>query len=384
MVLLGEILKLDRREVSLEPDNVYRTAGIYSFGRGLFERERIRGSDTSYPVLYRLEFNHFVISRLNGWEGAVDVVTADLVGCHVSNEYPTFSVDESRALPSYMAWIARWPGFWERLTPRGSMVRRKRVHLPTMMQIEVPLPTIGEQQRIVDELDRLHYVRAGAETHLKQATSLSDALSGAAVASLLDRGVLQRWPIRSLADVAEVNPRPERLQPSNSIAFVPMAAVDAATGLVVNPELRAAGDVGPGYKQFRRGDVIFARITPCMQNGKSAIFEGPTDFGYGSTEFHVLRPGPELTATWLHRVVRTSGFRSAAAERFSGTAGQQRVPADFMRTVGIPVPPPATQKSAVLAIDRIHRASLGLTERRRKQRLLLAALEPSALNHVFA
>jgi len=164
---------------------------------------------------------------------------------------------------------------------------------------------------------------------------------------------------------------------------VPMAAVDTVTGTVANPDTRAAGDIGSGYKQFAIGDVIFARITPCMQNGKCAVFEGPHEYGYGSTEFHVVRAGQEVDPRWLHRVMRSSGFRRQAAERFKGTAGQQRVPADFLNAVLIPVPPLEDQGEAIRELDRIESSGLQLASTRAEADRLIAAIGPSALNQAF-
>src|SRR5690606_3196285 len=102
----------------------------------------------------------------------------------------------------------------------------------------------------------------------------------AAEEKILDRGVASGWGCRPLGEVAEVNPRTKRPETGERVAFVPMAAVNGITGEIENPEYAAASSIGSGYKMFRRGDVIFARITPCMQNGKSAIFQdGETEYG---------------------------------------------------------------------------------------------------------
>ena len=171
LVPLGDILAPIRDEVLLEPDRTYHPAGIYSFGRGLFPRAPIIGAETSYACLNRLHKNNFVISRLNGWEGAIDVVSAAMDGFLVSNEYPTFSIDSSRALPSYIRWLARWPSFWAELAPRGSMVRRKRVSLDQLLKVSVHLPSLAAQEQTVSVLDRIgqiHHDVGRLSTDLRQ------------------------------------------------------------------------------------------------------------------------------------------------------------------------------------------------------------------------
>lgn len=102
----------------------------------------------------------------------------------------------------------------------------------------------------------------------------------------------QGWEGTTLGEVSLVNPRsfiqpPEENQP---VSFVPMAAVEAASGQMHAKEVKLYHAVRKGYTPFSEGDVLFAKITPCMENGKIAVAEGLEDGrGCGSTEFHVLR-----------------------------------------------------------------------------------------------
>src|SRR6266571_4009342 len=140
-------------------DRTYHTVGIYSFGRGLFARPPITGAETKYKTLFRLHRDQLVLSRLNGWEGAVTVVRDQWDGRLVSQEYPTFNVDPDGIDIRYLDLICRWNRFWESLVPRGSMVRRKRVHPDRLLAVKIPLPRLEEQQRIaaiaptINELD---------------------------------------------------------------------------------------------------------------------------------------------------------------------------------------------------------------------------------------
>ena len=188
-----------------------------------------------------------------------------------------------------------------------------------------------------------------------------------------------------LGDVAEVNPRRLRVE-CEKVAFVPMAALDEVTGTIANPQVRSAEEVSRGYTQFRRGDVIFARITPCMQNGKSAIFDEPgLEFGFGSTEFHVVRPHPEgPSASWLHAVLRSRWFKNAAIEKFSGTAGQQRVSSAALKELLIPVPVEARASELLRRLARLEASRRSLQSLTAERRDVAAALLPAARNQAFA
>jgi hypothetical protein len=111
-----------------------------------------------------------------------------------------------------------------------------------------------------------------------------------------------RPPVRmaTLGEVCEINPRLPKdhgLQAHSEVAFVPMAAVDEISATIAQRMVRPFGEVRRGYTPFDEGDVLFAKITPCMENGKVAIARDLAGGrGFGSTEFHVLRPGAALPA----------------------------------------------------------------------------------------
>ena len=163
------------------------------------------------------------------------------------------------------------------------------------------------------------------------------------------------WRWERLGDVAPVNPRRplDTLDDEDEIAFVPMAAVEAETGRIDVSSRRKARDVRQGFTRFFPGDVIFAKITPCMENGKIAIVPDiPHRIGCGSTEFHVMFPDDVLPSYLYHWVSRRF-FRETAEFNMTGTAGQKRVPPDFIRNAVIPVPPRPIQERIVARIDAL-------------------------------
>ena len=101
------------------------------------------------------------------------------------------------------------------------------------------------------------------------------------------------WASARLSEICAINPRVDKsaLDPASVVSFVPMPAVEAETGKIDVSETRNFETVRKGYTPFRKGDVLFAKITPCMENGKMGIVPNLANtFGFGSTEFHVLRP----------------------------------------------------------------------------------------------
>ena len=169
------------------------------------------------------------------------------------------------------------------------------------------------------------------------------------------------WPIYKLSDpkVCILNPKKKEvasLSDETVVSFVPMTKVDDASGSMDASTARKLGEVRKGYTYFAEGDVVFAKITPCMENGKSAIAHNlHNGIGFGTTEFHVLRPGPLVISEWIYLFVRRDDFRKAAKKSMQGAAGQQRVPIDFLRQAKIPVPPIDEQRRIVTRIEELTR-----------------------------
>ncbi len=175
------------------------------------------------------------------------------------------------------------------------------------------------------------------------------------------------WRWVRIADVCEINPSRPKIDRSDSenTTFVPMPSVDGESGVIANPLIRPYGEVRRGYTYFGENDVLFAKITPCMQNGKHAIARNLIGgFGFGTTEFHVLRPSPNVLPEWVHYYLRQPHYLKQAVDQFSGTAGQQRLPESFLSQTKIPLPSVTEQKRIVriiqeqfLSVDRARTAT---------------------------
>lgn len=187
----------------------------------------------------------------------------------------------------------------------------------------------------------------------------------------------EEWMTTTIGELAEVNPpKPKYLEldDDSAVGFVPMAAVDEVSGSVTELEERRLGELRQkSYRTFATGDVIFAKITPCMENGKSAIVPDlPNGQGFGSTEFHVLRPRSEVEARYIWRYLRQPAYRAEAEAHMTGSVGQMRVPPGFVRDSEIRIPVREDlQRQVVDHLDAIDRhASAAQEHIERSQQLL--------------
>jgi type I restriction enzyme S subunit len=222
--------------------------------------------------------------------------------------------------------------------------------------LEIPLPPPSEQRRIVEVLDQADALRRKRAEADAKAARILPALFYKMFGDPATNP--KKWPVKQLGDpkIAAINPKScgEDVSTDKEFSFVPMADVDEVWGRIVGRQVRTYSDVMRGFTSFQEDDVLFAKITPCMQNGKAAIARNLANGrGFGSTEFHVLRAGPLAVPEWLFALVRLPWFRRQAESSFTGTAGQQRVPADFLVRYEIGCPPPALQRKFGKALAQI-------------------------------
>lgn len=167
----------------------------------------------------------------------------------------------------------------------------------------------------------------------------------------------------ALSEVAEINPRVElrNLRDDTVVSFVPMSDV-SESGRWVGRQERRLDQVRVGYTPFAEGDLLFAKITPCMENGKGAHAVGLRNgIGFGSTEFHVLRVRDGFNQRFLHHWLQEKSTRTRAIAFMGGSAGQQRVQADFFSHFRIPHIGSDEQTQIAAVLDTVDEA-IGKTE----------------------
>ena len=164
------------------------------------------------------------------------------------------------------------------------------------------------------------------------------------------------WGLVPLGSVCSINPKKShdpRLVSGAEVSFVPMPAV-TERGEIDATAIKEYDEVKTGFTYFAENDVLFAKITPCMENGKGAVAKGlHNGIGLGSTEFHVLRPiSGKTDPYWIYALTAFSQFRMDAASNMTGSAGQRRVPASFLENYRVSPPPIALQEQFAAFVEQ--------------------------------
>ncbi len=195
----------------------------------------------------------------------------------------------------------------------------------------------GEREELIDEgrIKRPRGIRAGSEFPAEAPLPLP-------------------WEWTTLAEISLINPRNDASDDTPA-TFIPMSGIPQTYGGDIVGETRAWGDIRRQFTHFANGDVVLAKITPCFQNGKSAILSGlENSIGAGTTELHVARPlGQAVLAEYVWIFLKSPRFLSDGVPVMTGSAGQKRIPAWYFALKPFPLPPLAEQKRIVAKVDEL-------------------------------
>ena len=367
----------------------YKRVTVRLHAGGIVIRDDVYGSQLRTKKQQAIRAGDLLVAEIDAKVGGVGIVPPELTGAIVSSHYFLYEIDDQVCHPKFLEYYIR-SGAVERQFQefvRGS-TNYASIRAHHTLELQIPLPPLDEQRRIVARIEELAALIREAQEKRARAIRETLLLIDRTLEQILDVSVNRPgWQSGPISEFARVNPsRSEQvhLQESDLVSFVPMRAVDGVTGTIAWPEVRAYAEVAKGYRRFVDGDVIFARITPCMENGKAALAKGLVNgVGFGSTEFIAVRPGPELTSAWIHALMRLRSFRRDAADHFKGTAGQQRVPPSFIEAKTISVPPVAEQRRIVAYLNELQTQVDELTALQEATQAELGALLPSVLDQAF-
>lgn len=370
---LGEILKLDLDRVPIDPSATYKMVGVYSFGRGLFDREPVNGNNTSYKQFYRLAADHVVMSQLFGWEGALAISSDEFEGKYVSPQFPTFRVISDLLDRKFLGRCMQQPSFWKELGGRtkGMGDRRRTLNPEALFATKIPLPPLTEQQRIVARIEELATKIEGARGLRRQAVEEAESF----IISLHLNLAGSR--IKKLGDILRLDEDPVPIIPTSSYPQVGVRGFGG--GLFAKP---ATSGMDTTYKTFNRlyeGALVMSQVK--AWEGAVAVCEKNLAGFFVSPEYRTFRfEVSEAIPPYFSALVKTEWFwsRLKDATRGVGARRERTRPEQFLN-IEVPVPSVAQQKKAAILFDKIEILKRLQTETIAE----LDAMLPSILDKAF-
>jgi len=286
----------------------------------------------------------------------------------LSGKMYRFRANENRILPEFLEMYLLSPKASAEIDKMKTGISDSGLNLThsKFLKLEIPVVPIDVQRIVLSQyeeiVERIRVVERSLD-FIKQKYSeyqraylhtlfyASDKLEEATLSQKLPDG----WEFRSLNEVVSFNrPKPKDLrESSDEVSFVPMEKVEETTGsILLDKQISHSEGQRRSLTYFMNGDIIFAKITPCMENGKFALASNlKGGCAYGSTEFHVLTTNDELLASYLYLFLGTEDFRAEAKRAMTGAVGQQRVPKSFLESYRFPLPPIPVQQQLLKKID---------------------------------
>lgn len=274
----------------------------------------------------------------------------------------------------YLYWFLK--GNTEFLNSLGRGATFKEVSKQIVSNIEINVPSIAQQEQAAIQLETANAIIRFRKQQLQK---LDELVKARFVEMFGMPGTdVFGWGLVPLGSASNINPKKihdSRLVSSTEVSFVPMSAV-TERGEIDATAIKEYDEVKTGFTYFAENDVLFAKITPCMENGKGAVAKGLRNgIGFGSTEFHVLRPIVGKTDPyWIYTLTAFSQFRMDASNNMTGSAGQRRVPASFLENYRVSLPPIALQEQFAAFVEQTDKSKLAIQQSLDKLKTLRKSL----------
>ena len=347
---------------------------------------------------YILKNNDILIARSGNTVGKSYIHKTETVNetCYFAGYLIKFVIDSNLILPDYVFIFTKLSVFtnWVKVTQR--VTGQPNINAEEYSNLPIPVPPIEIQRKIIEIYQNAQKARLKKTNEAKRLlNSIDDYILDAlqvdgvknpgkgnsfrvsisdVIGSRLDVSYYKdkfemassKYDNTKLYNIVDIDPKISFIggNADDVISFIPMECIDEISGEIINRREITIGK-SKGYTKFEENDLLWAKITPCMQNGKSAIARGlKNGVGCGSTEFYVIRPkdGNKVLIDYVYLILRHHDILFAAQTSFGGSAGQQRVPKQYLKSITIPIPDISVQKEIVDTVYSIKAKAKQLQE----------------------
>lgn len=369
---LKHIVKIHKRIIGHEGIDVLSITQ-----RGIVVKDITSGAGQlamDYSKYQIVEIGDFAMNHMDLLTGYVDISKFEGV---VSPDYRVFKNESKEINDDYLLKIFQI-GYNQKIFYKYgqgvSMLGRWRLPAENFNLFSVPIPSTEEQTKIIEFLDQktaqIDQAIALKQQQIEKLGEYKQIVIQNAVtkglnpnAPMKDSGVAwigdipEHWEMVSIKRIAKISPKVDlsNYKLDEKVTFLPMEKV-SSNGDIDCEILKPIREVKQGFTAFKKNDVILAKITPCFENGKGALLDKlETEIGYGSTEFHVLRASKRIKAYYLYLITHSSNFLTLGEAMMTGSAGQKRVPTDFVANYQFPLPPMSEQQQIIEYVENLNR-----------------------------
>lgn len=347
---------------------------------GIFDAYISKGKNINQPYK-KMEIGWLAYNPYRVNVGSIGIKKECHKHNYISPAYVVFSCKQE-LMPEFLYLIFKSNYYNKIIRENTTGSVRQNLSFDILKKMEIPFPPVSEQKRIVDtynqKIEAAKQLEKEAEEFENELEHFvfeklnimkTNKLESSNKICFTDFKNISVWGVErikrggnksilysniyqnaKLSKYCYINPKTDlsSLDNHDEISFIPMEFVSDVYGEII--KLGKGSKIkSKGYTRFQNNDLIWAKITPCMQNGKSAIVNNLTNgYGYGSTEFYVIRKKDDnILLDYIYILLRTPSLRCDAVNYFTGSSGQQRVPKSYLEDLLIPIPPMEIQEMIV-------------------------------------
>lgn len=386
---VGEVLALQRREVTIDPTSEYWLIGIYSFGKGILHRDPKPGAELGDYRFFAIEPGDLVLSNIQAWEGAIGFASQVDAGTIGTHRFLSYVPIDGRIDANWARWFfLSEPGMeLIRQAAPGTTIRNRTLAIDRFEALEIPLPPIDEQRRVVRNLDQ---IRARCE-QLAQCRQHGEELRQLLVESRVDRLfsdiVAPELPIDALGDVrGGIQKSSVRAPGANPVRYLTVAHVGRDEISMDDPRYFEVTSAELGRRRLQPGDVLIIEGNGSVsQIGRAALFTGTVEPCVHQNHVIRVRPSTDLVEPdFLNLFLNSPAGRRAVQAQARTSSGLQSLSVGRIRQILVPVPGLDEQRKVATETRLLQRQDARVAEFARRATNIANAVMPAALNDAFA
>lgn len=400
---IGSFLKRKRDAIEIKDNIEYKRITIKTKHQGVYLRDNLKGSLIGTKLQFTVNAGQFLLSKIDARLGAFGIVPKELNGAIITGNFWTFDVDKEKVNIDWFNLFTSSGNFYEICNQASSgTTHRKYLDETKFLNFEIEIPNPDEQALFIQKYKSYYgiYNKLNVEIDKQQSylqllrqSILQEAVQGKLVpqdaneepaeqllqrikaekAQLIKEGKLKKekelppiteeempfelplgWTFCRLGETGQINPR-NIFDDNKEAAFIPMNLISSKFETNPQFEIRKWKDIKNGFTHFADNDVAVAKITPCFENSKAGVFKHlKNGIGAGTTELHVFRGNKKyILPDYVFLFFKSPNFLKEGENKMTGSAGQKRVPSEFIKNVIFPFPPHSEQQRITAKVKQL-------------------------------